>query len=57
MIILFVNNGLFLFLYPDMGDFPKYVFAIIIFFFVSFVYILFSFLCVKIIGIGGSNLR
>jgi hypothetical protein len=40
MIILFVNNGLFLFLYPDMGDFPKYVFAIIIFFFVSFVYIL-----------------
>ena len=46
----------FLFLYPNMGDFPKYEFAIIVCFFVSFVYIVFSFLCVKIIGIGGSKL-
>jgi hypothetical protein len=28
--------ALFLFLDPDMGDFPKYIFAIIAFFFVNF---------------------
>ena len=55
--ILFVNYGLFLFLYPNMGDFPKYVFAIMVCFFVSFVYRVFSFLCVKIIRIGGSKFR
>jgi hypothetical protein len=35
----FAFPGSILFLYPGLGDFPKYVFSIMGFFLVSFVYI------------------
>ena len=44
-----------LFFYPDMGESPEYQLAILVRFFVSFVYIVFSFLRVEIIGIRSSK--
>jgi hypothetical protein len=50
-------SGLFLFLYPNMGNLTKHQFAILVCLLVSFVDIVPGFFGVKILGTGGDKCR